>query len=154
MGKLLRRVWKWVNKLWRSLDNEIEILIPVVTKFVQGFKKAIENDQVGYALEVVKFIIPGDTDDKIIDKAMQIAKEYIPKVALQLGIIDSVLGIVDENEQMIAVIEVLKGANDDTKSDYWHELAQQILKALSDGKLTLGAAGVLVEYHYKNYIQK
>lgn len=154
MGKLLRKIWKWVNKLWRSLDKEIEELIPLATKFVQGFKKAVESHQVGYALEIVKFIIPGDWDDKIIDKVMKLGKEYVPKVALQLGIIDSVLGIVDENEQMIAVVEVLKGANDDLKSDYWHELAQQILKALSDGKLTLGEAGALVEYHYKNYIQK
>jgi hypothetical protein len=51
-------------------------------------------------------------------------------------------------------VEALKGANKDTQSDYWHELAAQVLKALSDGKITLGEAGVLVEYHYKNYIQK
>lgn len=150
----MTKVWKWIRKMWKNLDKTVEKVIPIATNIVQGFKTAVENKQVGYVLDMVKFAIPGDTDDKIINKAMELAKKYIPKVALQLGIINSILDIEDTNEQMLAVVEALKGANADTKSDYWHELSAQILKALSDNKITLGEAGVLVEYHYKNYIKK
>jgi hypothetical protein len=112
-----------------------------------------------YLLEIIKFAIPGNTDDKIIDKAMELAKKYIPEIAIRLKIISSIAGIEDTNEQMLAVVEALKGVNKDTQSDYWHELAAQVLKALANEspggiKITLGEAGVLVEYHYKNYIQK
>jgi hypothetical protein len=151
--KLMKKVWSWIRKMWKNLDKAVEKAIPVATAIVEGVKTAVENDQVKYALEIVKFAIPGDTDDKIIDKAMELAQKYIPEIALKLKIINSIAGIEDTNEQMLAVVGALKLANKDTKSDYWHELSAQILKALSDNKITLGEAGVLVEYHYKNYIK-
>jgi hypothetical protein len=152
--KLMKKVLKWIRETWENLDKAVGKAIPVATAIVQGLKTAVENDQVMYLLEIIKFAIPGNTDDKIIDKAMELAKKYIPEIAIRLKIINSIAGIADTNEQMLAVVEALKGANKDTQSDYWHELAAQVLKALSDGKITLGEAGVLVEYHYKNYIQK
>lgn len=153
MKKLLQRIWAFIEGLFSKLEKEVEKLVPVATNIVQGVKKVVESGTTGAILEVIKFTIPGNTDDKIIDKAMEIVKEYIPKIAKQLGIIDAITEIEDVNEQMIAVVNVLRDANDETQSDYWHELAAFILRALADGKITLGEAGAIVEYHYQNYVR-
>ena len=153
MKKLLQRIWAFIEGLFSKLEKEVEKLVPVATNIVQGVKKVVESGTTDTILEVIKFTIPGNTDDKIIDKAMEIAKEYIPKIAVQLNIIESVTDIEDVNDQMIAVVNVLKNANADDQSDYWHELAAFILKALADGKITLGEAGAIVEYHYQNYVR-
>lgn len=153
MKKFLQKIWAFVVGMFSKLEQEVEKYVPVATNIVEGVKKVVESQTTGAVLEVIKFTIPGDTDDKIIDKAMELAKEYIPKIAKQLGIIEAITDIEDVNEQMIAVVNVLKDANDDTKSDYWHELAAFILRALADGKITLGEAGAIVEYHYQNYVK-
>jgi len=153
MKKFLQKIWAFVVGMFSKLEQEVEKYVPVATNIVEAVKKVVESQTTGAVLEVIKFTIPGDTDDKIIDKAMELAKEYIPKIALQLNIIESITDIEDVNEQMIAVVNALKNANDDTKSDYWHELAAFILKQFADGKLTLGEAGAIVEYHYQNYVR-
>ena len=153
MKKLLQRIWAFIEGLFSKLEKEVEKLVPVATNIVQGVKKVVESGTTDAILEVIKFTIPGNTDDKIIDKAMEIAKEYIPKIAVQLNIIESVTDIEDVNDQMIAVVNVLKNANADDQSDYWHEIAAFILRALADGKITLGEAGAIVEYHYQNYVR-
>ena len=153
MKKLLQRIWTFIEGLFSKLEKEVEKYVPVATSVVEGLKKVVESGTTDAVLEVVKFTIPGDTDDKIINKAMELAKKYIPKIAVQLNIIESVTEIEDINDQMIAVVNVLKNANADDQSDYWHELAAFILKTLADGKITLGEAGAIAEYHYQNYIK-
>jgi 5-bromo-4-chloroindolyl phosphate hydrolysis protein len=153
MKNLLTRIWAFIEGLFSKLEKKVEQYVPVATSIVEGLKKVVESGTTGAVLEVIKFTIPGDTDDKIINKAIELAKEYIPKIAKQLGIIDAITDIEDVNDQMIAVVNVLKGANDETQSDYWHELAAFILKKLADGKITLGEAGAIVEYHYQNYVK-
>jgi predicted transglutaminase-like cysteine proteinase len=152
--KLLNKIWKWVESLWAKADDAMDKLIPVATSVVEGVKKAVENETVLDVLEVVKFAIPGDVDDKIINKAVQLTQRYIPKIALRLGIVNAVMKLDSVNEQMLAVVNALKESNNDQKSDYWHELAAFTLKHLADGKLTLGEAGAIVEYHYRNHIKK
>jgi hypothetical protein len=153
MKKLFEKIWAFVENMFSTIEKKVEKLIPLATGIVEGVKNALENNKVLSVIEIIKFMIPGDTDDKIIDKAIKITQEYIPKIALQLGIIKSISGIENVNDQMIAVVNALKEANDEQKSDYWHELAAYVLKKLADGKLTLGEAGSIVEYHYQNYVK-
>ncbi len=153
MKKLFQRIWGFIEGLFSKLEQEVEKYIPVAVNIVEGVKRTVENKQFKSVLEIVKFAIPGDTDDKIIDKVMEVTQEYIPKIALQLNIIESITDIEDVNEQMIAVTNALKSANDEQQSDYWHELSAFILRRLADGKITLGEAGSIAEYHYQNYVK-
>jgi len=154
MKNLFKKIWQWIEGIFSKMEGTVEKFMPVATNIVEGVKKAIENDQILIVLEVIKFTIPGNIDDKIIDKALELTRKYIPKIALQLQIINSITEIEDTNEQMIAVINVLKNASKEEQSKYWHELAKQILYALADGKVTWGESASIVEYHYKNYIKK
>jgi hypothetical protein len=153
MKKLFQKIWYFITGIFSLIEFKVEELMPIATRVVEGLKKAVENNTTEMVLEIIKFSIPGNTDDKIIDKAMELVKEWIPKLALKLEIIDSISEIDTVNEQMIAIVNALKDANDDKKSDYWHELAAFILKQLADGRITLGEASAIVEYHYQNYIK-
>jgi len=155
MKKLLKKVWGWIEGIFSSIEKTVEkSFIPVATNIVEGIKNAIESDQISMINAIIKFAIPGDIDNKIIDKALKITRKHIPKIALQLQLINSITKIEDTNEQMIAVVNVLKNASKEEQSKYWHELAKQILYALADGKVTWGESASIVEYHYKNYIKK
>jgi hypothetical protein len=151
--KILEKLWKWIEGLFSKLDELVDKMVPVAVSVTEGVKNALDNDKVMSVIEIVKFAIPGDTDDKIIDKAIELAKLYVPKIAIRLEIIDSIAGIENQDEQMLAVVNALKDANDNQKSDYWHELAAFVLKKLSDDKITLGEAGAIAEYHYQNYVK-
>jgi len=154
MKNLFKRIWVWIEGIFSIVENKVEALVPVATNIVVCVKKAIEDNRTEYVLEVIKFTIPGDTDDKIIDKAMKLAKKYVPKIALQLQIIKSVTELENVNDQMVAVVDIVKQVSPEEQSKYWHELAKQVLYALADHKITWGEAGAIVEYHYKNYIKK
>jgi hypothetical protein len=153
MGKLLRKIWRFIENLFSRVEEEVERYVPIAVNIVEGVKRTVESDQFISVTEIVKFAIPGDTDDKIIDKVLEITKKYISKIALQLRIVESITDIEDVNEQMIAVVNALKNANDEQKNDYWHELSAFILRKLADGKISLGEAGSIAEYHYQNYVK-
>jgi len=153
MGKLLRKIWRFIENLFSRVEEEVERYVPIAVNIVEGVKRTVESDQFISVTEIVKFAIPGDTDDKIIDKVLEITKKYIPKIALQLRIVESITDIEDVNEQMIAVVEALKEVNNEEKNDYWHELASFVLRRLADGRISLGEAGAIAEYHYQNYVK-
>ena len=154
MKKLISKLWNWIEGLFSKLESKVRKMTPIAVNIVEIVKNTVENQKFIALLEVIKFSIPGDADDKLIDKIMETVQKYIPKIALQLDIIQSISGLETVNEQMIAVVNALKQASDDQKSDYWHELAAFILRQLADGELTLGEAGAIVEYHYQNYVKK
>ncbi|MGM0377848.1 MAG: hypothetical protein ACQEQ0_13840 [Bacteroidota bacterium] len=153
MKKLFKKIWGFIEGLFVKAEEQVERYAPIAVNIVEGVKRTVENNQFKSAVEIVKFAIPGDTDDKIIDKVLAVVQEYIPKIALQLNIIESITDIEDVNDQMVAVVNALKHANADEQSDYWHELAAFVLKKLADGKITLGEAGSIAEYHYQNYVK-
>lgn len=154
MKNLLKKIWEFVEKIFGKAEDEIMKLAPIAVKIVEGVKNTMDDSRFIPVIEIVKFAIPGDTDNKIIEKVLATAREYIPKIALQLNVIQSIGENATVNEQMIAVVEALKGLNQQDQSDYWHELAMYILRQLADGKISLGEAGSIAEYHYQNYVKK
>lgn len=154
MKKLFSKIWAFVEMLFVKAEDEVMKLVPVAVNIVEAVKNTMDDSKFISVVEIVKFAIPGDADDKLIDKVLEVTREYIPKIALQLGIIQSINDKATINEKMVAVVEALKNANADDQNDYWHELATFILRKLADGKLTLGEAGSIAEYHYQNYVKK
>lgn len=152
--KIFKKVWAWIEGLWNDLDHQIEKLLPVATNVVQAVKTAIENKNFDMVTTVIKNLIPGQTDDVIIDKAVELARKHIPQLAIQLEIYNVIADISDPREQLIAVFEKLQTASGEKWQKFCTQLAQQVLVDMSDGKITWGEAGVYVELYYKTYIKK
>jgi hypothetical protein len=158
MKNFFKNVWNWIvqtfYKVWNKVDEVIGSFLPVATNTVEAVKKVIENPLLNVTVEVIKSFTP-DVADKVIDKAVELLKEKIPQLALQLKIVDELHGIEDKNEQVRQILFVIsQGVDNEKWEKFLSGLAQEILYALSDGKITWGEAGALVEYYYQNYIKE
>jgi len=153
IGKLISKAFAWVKSLWTKLDSAVDKLLPIATGIVQKVKVAVESDTFSTIKAIVEFYTP-DAVDLTIDTVVAAVQKIIPKLAVQLEIIESIAGIEDPVEQVAAVIEKLKSLTDEQNEKYWASFAQELLYVLADGKVTWGEAASLAEYHYQNYIKQ
>ena len=154
MKKLLLKLWGLILRMIHNIDNQVDKLIPVATSVVEGVKKAINNPAFDFGAAIVKSLIPGTKDDILIDKGIAIAREFIPKLALQLGIITAISEVEDPREQLLEIFGRLQNVSDKTWQMFCTQLAQQIVVDMADGKITWGEAGVYVELYYQTYLKK
>lgn len=105
-------------------------------------------------LSIVKAAIPGDADDKLIDKVHKTVEEWLPKILLDLNLINSVANIEDRNEQLKAILAQLKLSSDETKNIFYHGIAALILEKLSDGKFDWTDATAVAEYYYQHEVKE
>jgi hypothetical protein len=154
MKRILLKLWSFILRMTNKIDGAVEKIIPVATNVVQAIKLAVENPLFEITTTVVKNIIPGQTDDIIIDRAVVLARLYIPRIALQLNIINSITDIEDPREQLQIIFAKLQNVKGEKWQKFCSQLAQQIVIDMADGKITWGEAGVYVELYYKTYIKK
>jgi hypothetical protein len=101
-------------------------------------------------LGIIKVAIKGQADDVIIDKVQAVVKEWVPKVLLELQIVDSIANITDPNEQLKAILAKIKMSSNETQNMLYHGLAAIVLEKLSDGKLTWSDSVAISEYYFNN----
>ena len=154
MKKLLLKLWSWIMKKLKKLDDKVDKLLPIASNFVQFVKKAIEHKDFDMITTGLKKLIPGTSDDFVIDEIVSLARIYIPKIALQLEIVTTISDVDDPREQLIAIFEKLENVSGEKWEKFCSQLGQQVLYDMSDGIITWGEAGVYLELYYKNYIQK
>lgn len=152
MNKIFKKLFRWVNELIDKFDNKIDKLIPVAVNVVQAVKKAIESETFDIVKEIVKSLVPS-TADFVIDKAVEIAKQNIPKLAIQLEIIKSISNIDNNTEQLQEALIALKDVFGIKWETFCTGLAQEILVVLSDGKVTWAEAAILSKRYYDEYVK-
>jgi hypothetical protein len=103
---------------------------------------------------ILKVAIPGDADDILIDKITAVVKEWIPKILLELKMVEAVANIEDQNEQLAAILGQFKLSSDESKNIFYHGLCSLILEKLSDGKIDWSDSVVISEYYFKNIAKK
>lgn len=86
-------------------------------------------------LSVVQFALPNVPINKVnIVKAK--LEEALPKIILEMNLINSVVNIENINDQLQAILNELKLSKDDVKAEKYHTIASKLLVVLSDGKIT------------------
>src|ERR1700749_3829927 len=104
IGKLLRRIWATIAGLFHNLDDELKKLVPVAINVVEGIKAVMDSPVADVLETIIKKAIPGDADDVLIDKITATIKTWIPKVLLELNMVNSIANIQDTNEQLNAIL--------------------------------------------------
>lgn len=148
------RVLKFLAGLWRGLGNETKKLVPVAIAVVQGVKKVMDSPVDDVLLAIIKNAIPGNADDVLIDKIKTVVETWVPKVLLELKMVESIANIENQNEQLKAILAELKLSSDETKNIVYHGLSSLILEKLSDGELSWSDSIAIGEYYYKNIAKK
>ena len=154
MKKLLKKIWETIKSLYNQLIGVTQKYIPIAINIVEGIKKVMDSPVDDIVLEIVKLAIPGDADDKIINKVKSVVETWIPKILLELKITNAIAGMTDVNEQLKAILDELKKLSPETQAIVWHGMASLLIEKLSDGKISWSDGVALAEYFYQNIFNK
>lgn len=153
LGKFLRKLWSAIASVFHKVEDEVKILVPIAIKVVEGIKVVMDGPVDDVIATIIKTAIPGDADDKLIDKITATVNTWVPKVLLELNMINAIANMDDINEQLNKILEQLKLSSDETKNIFYHGIASLILEKLSDGKFDWTDATAVAEYYYQNEVK-
>ena len=154
MKQLLKRIWNAVKNVYAKIVDETRQMVPVAINVIEAVKEVMDTPVDDILAFVIKKSIPGTADDVLIDKISSVIKEWLPKILIELKVVQSIANIDDPNKQLQAIFDELKLSSDETKAIIYHGLATLILEKLSDGKLSWSDAGAIAEYYYQNVVKK
>lgn len=147
IGKWIKG-WKlgsWFKKQFRSISEEAKVLIPAAIAVTNQWKLFIDSP----VADLLTALIPGNIDDAIKNRL----REKLPTIIVKLQLAHAIAGIEDVNEQLKAILEVLKISPNESQDRFYHEFCYTTIEVLSDGKVTMGEASVLAQMAY-DYIHK
>ena len=136
MKKLLKKIWKAIRKVFNRLDDEAKQLLPVAIKIVDAVKKFVDSPVDDFIAAILKEVIPGEADNFVIDKIRKFVEEQLPKIIIQLDLLNSIAEIEDPNEKIRAILAQIAKATEDQKKSMYHTIASLAVEKMSDGKLT------------------
>lgn len=141
MKNLLNKIktfFLWlIGSAKKGLEKYARIGI-IVTNAIKKF-----DDKNPLVADLITSLIPGDLDDRIKAK---IRKE-LPKVVIQLGLVNAAAGLTDPDEILVAASDFLQTIKSDyaIREGHLNNLAIVIAQIASDGKLTWDDAVYLVK---------
>lgn len=153
MKNLLKKIWDYVKGLYEALIGTSEKYVPIAIRIVEGVKKVVESPVDDVVAAILKTAIPGTTDDVVIDKVKIIIENWLPKIALELRIINSINGIDDPNEQLKAILNEIRKLSVKGKWINYHDFAVMIIDLLADGRWTWADSVQLAEYTFQKLDQ-
>lgn len=145
LKNFLHNLWQSIKHLFDKVEEEVKQEVVVAITVVQQVKAIIDSP----VADVVTALIPGEVDDEIKAKL----REWLPKILLELNLVQSIAHIENINDQLNAILAQLKLASDDAKNAFYHSLASLILQKISDGKLSWSDAVAIAEYYYQNHVK-
>lgn len=154
MKKILKKIWETIKNIYNHLIGDTQKYVPIAINIVEGMKKVMDTPVDDVVLEIIKVAIPGDADDKVIDKVKSVVETWVPKVLLELKIVNSIAGITDVNAQLQAILAEVKKLCPETQAILWHGFASLCIEKLSDGKITWSDGVALAEWFFQNVFKK
>lgn len=152
--KVLKKLWSWVEKVFNGLNSKTKELVPVAINVVQAIKDFELSGTADFIEFVVAKAIPGNADDKAIIAGRAIIRKWLPKILLELQMIEVAAGTDDINEKLQLILTRLKLSSDETQNIVYHGIASLIIEKLSDGELSWSDSIAISEYYYKNILKK
>lgn len=144
MKKLLKSIAQWIAHLFSGLSPFLKKSIHIgvtVTDAIKNF-----DDSTPEAADILTAIIPGDLDDKI----KVLLRANLPKIVVELRLVDATLGLTDPNQIMQAAIKVLQQIDSDyaIRPGFLNNLAVVIAQIAADGKLDWDDAAYVIKYYF------
>lgn len=152
--KVLKKLWSWVEKVFNGLNAKTKELVPVAINVVQAIKDFELSGSADFIEFVVTKAIPGDADDKAIKVARSIIRKWLPKILIELQLVEVAANTDDLNEKLQLILTRLKLSSDETQNIVYHGIASLIIEKLSDGDLSWSDSIAISEYYYKNILKK
>lgn len=147
MKNLFQQIVLWVKGVLGNLLDHFKVGAKVAVDITAKLKAIVESE----VLDIVVDLIPGELDNKILDKVREILPLVIKKIAIGSGIVSE----SDSNSEAIQkFIEHLRSLNPDGRKAFWVTFAAELNVALSDGKLTFAEGLILTQLTYTEFVKK
>ena len=150
MKKIISRIFAFLKNLFAGLTPRLKSAIHIgvtITDAIKNFdtSKPIVGD-------ILTALIPGDLDDRI----KNILRANLPKIVIQLKLVDATLGLTDPNEILVAASKTLQQITSDydVRPGFLNNLSIVIAQVAADGKLTWDDAAYVLKWYYDNDYQK
>lgn len=147
IGKWIKgwRLDKFFNHLFSDNHVENDIAIQKAVELVERLKSFVDKPQI----DIVTNLIPGNWDAALVSKV----RYALPFVigALVKGQICNDKPTLEE--KLACVVALATTKSNDEKAKFWHSLASDFARILSDGKITISDAFILVEIAYRELVK-
>jgi hypothetical protein len=146
MKELFGKIVVWVRGVLGTLLDHFKGVAKVAVEVTTKLKFIVESE----ALDVAVDLIPGDVDNKILDKVRVVLPQVIKRVSLVAGIVSE----SDSNSEAIQkFIAHLRTLNPEGRKAFWVTFAAEMNIALTDGKLTFAEAVILTQLSYTEFVK-
>lgn len=146
MKNLFQQIVTWVKGVLGNLLDHFKNVSKIAVEVTTKLKFIVESE----VLDVAVDLIPGDLDNKILDKVRTILPIVIKKVSFAAGIAND----ADSNSEAIKKFIVhLRSLNPEGRKAFWVTFAAEMNIALSDGKLNFAEAVILTQLTYTEFIK-
>lgn len=139
-----KKIGDFFARLFKSLAKELQKAVSIGVEVTEAIKKFDEKNPM--VADILTSIIPGDVDDRIKERM----RVMLPKIVIELRLVDSAKGLTDPDEIMLAAVKVIQQLDGDYKSAFLHNFSILAAQAASDGKLSWSDAVYLMEWYYRN----
>lgn len=146
MKNLFKQIVIWVKSVLGGLLDHFKVFASIAVDITAKLKFIVESE----ALDTTVDLIPGNLDNKILDKVRLIIPFVVKKVSIASGIASE----SDSNSEAIdKFIAHLKSLNPEGRKVFWVTFAAELNIALSDGKISFSEAVILTQLIYTEFIK-
>lgn len=144
MKKLINSIWSFVCNLFSKLSPLAKKAIDVAVTVTDAMKNFdTKSPQVA---DIITALIPGNVDDNI----KNILRANLPKIVVELKLVQAVEGLTDPNEIMLAAVKELQQLSGDYRSAFLNSLSQIIASVAADGKLNWDDLAYVIKWYFDN----
>lgn len=147
MKKILKKIVDFITRLFTGISPILQKAVSIGATIAENVKNFDTANPI--VADLITQLIPGTVDDKIKQKL----REYLPKVVIQLRLVEAAKGLKDPDEIMLAAVKVIQQMDGDYKSAFLHNLSIIAAQVAADGKLSWGDAVYLLEWYYQNKVK-
>lgn len=141
MKNLLSKIKTFFLWLIGSAKKGLEKYARIGIKVTNAIKNF--DDKNPLVADLITSLIPGDLDDRIKAKI----RLELPKVVIQLGLVNAAAGLTNKDEIIVAASHFLQTIKSDyaIRPGHLNNLAIIVAQIASDGKLTWDDAAIMVK---------
>ena len=148
LKNVLHKIGEFFKKLFNGLAPILKEAVHKGVEIVEAIKNFDSaNPEV---VDIITAIIPGTWDDALKVKM----REALPKIVIELRLVDAAAGLTDPQEIMAAAVGVLQQLDGDYKSAFLHNLSIIAAQVAADGKLDWHDAVLLLQWYYEHEYKK
>ncbi len=140
----LQKIYNSIKRFFTGLMPELKKAIHIGVTVTEAIKKFDTNSPI--AADILTALIPGTVDDFIKNKI----REQLPKIVVQLRLVDETLGLTDPADIMRQAVKVIQQLDGDYSNAFLHDLSIIVAQVAADGKLNWGDAVYLLQWYYQH----